>query len=861
MPTPERLRASPEADPNDLALACDFTQKFAKLLTDTHSGDLSSRLTQFAQLIVQRMQFCGAFVVALDHEDRPVGVGRISMGSPDDFENLQLALRLQGRITSKSRDTDTWIYEKPNDLNCPQAISAMMRPIRTSHRCCGILAAAVSENLEQSFPVLKVLEDLTALLACGIEAAIKEQIYSYCEALCDLAALEFCGSEADRSALHTLLDGLAKVTRADSVSLFLREQEEIRLSACTSKRPFQTSLAQIPGPEVEWVFKTGEVLRLDTIGVSEVALQDLTFVTSSRPNKAEDSMPLLAVPLRYKRKTIGVLRFARRATPWPFSAAERGVLQSFADSLGMSLVSSWESLLYRHICNTHSEAICVSRRAVSDDGRSTPRIVLANPGAEKLFGRTQAEFVNLDARDLYAPGAYEVIHDELERAIHDGRLEHGPVPSQAKVTGPEQKDCTTRLVEISYRLLRNWLFEAPTFYTVGVIRDTTESQRLAKQHKRILQMLGEKGLAYFRVDLAGSTVESSLAETAITGYSQEELAAGLVRESLYVDPSQRGKLLDQVRKADGRLVRTTQHLRRKNGKAFWAAGDMRLLKDTSGRPTGYEGLYQDVTERIALQGFVEANTDTVLREQVLFERLQEAVSFNLQYMVSLSHQLQTPLSSIIENLRNLEQGVIPPDRFTVRLEYLIGQCLVCTALVQNLSYMDKILTGEPFKTEKVSLAKLAIETKVDFVHLLKEKTLSMDIDSDSLNQHLVVVGHRQLLRQVLVNLVDNAIKYSVPRSKIRISGGYWPRGRMLEITNRGLRVPKEEREAIFKRGYRSEKAKSLVPYGTGFGLWLVQKILKMHRATIWCHEVKERNLRLTSFRILFPHPEVDLRRP
>jgi signal transduction histidine kinase len=299
---------------------------------------------------------------------------------------------------------------------------------------------------------------------------------------------------------------------------------------------------------------------------------------------------------------------------------------------------------------------------------------------------------------------------------------------------------------------------------------------------------------------------------------------------------------------------------RKNGELFWAEGDLRILLDSKGDENGTEGLYRDVTDRIFLQGFLNADTERVLGDDELFDRLKRDAEFQLDYMSSLGHQLQTPLGSLVETLRNFETGVVNQKDLLSRLPYVRGQAIVCTRLVRNLSYMDKILRGEPFDRETVSLARLAIETKLDFIHLLKEKHLSLQIDDESLDRLLRVQGHREMLRQVVVNLIDNAIKYSLPDTTIHIRGRQWPEGAAFEITNQGLPIPEELREKIFDRGFRTEKARAVVPHGTGLGLWLVRKIVEAHGASIRCQEVLEGGEKCVLFRILFPGAATGLRR-
>jgi PAS domain S-box-containing protein len=376
----------------------------------------------------------------------------------------------------------------------------------------------------------------------------------------------------------------------------------------------------------------------------------------------------------------------------------------------------------------------------------------------------------------------------------------------------------------------------------------------ADQHQRLLDLLGAMKIAYFRADAAGITQISTATDSEITGYSPEELRV-IPRRLLYPDPATQDKLLRRARENHGHLPRVLVQMSRKNGELFWGEGDLRILQDPVGQEAGFEGLYRDVTDHIRLQGFINDEADRRdLTDSELFTRLKKDAELQLDYLSSFSHQLQTPLGSLIETLRNFERGEISQKLLQQRLPYVIGQAVVCTRLVRNLSYMDKILRGEPFKKERLSFVKLAIETKRDFFHLLDEKHLEIRINDESIERHIQVQGHREMLRQVLVNLVDNAIKYSLPNTTIIIRGRKWPEGNALEIGSQGLSLSAEERERIFERGFRTQTARAIVPHGTGLGLWLARKIVEAHGATIRCLEVLEDGKKRILFRIIFPNP-------
>jgi PAS domain S-box-containing protein len=680
------------------------------------------------------------------------------------------------------------------------------------------------------------------------------------DALQVLAKRELDSIEPD---LHRVVTQLAELFQATATTLLLEEQGELRLAASTDPTLGREERVVYERGEglTGHVFATGQSLRLnDSTNHAEVRRQ--TGLDRKGPRHPErdrqgaTTVQFLGVPIRWGEQVHGVLRMSRTRGEARFTSEDEHTLQFFADLLGIALAHAWDLLLAECIRESVSVPMAVSRRETPIGKQPVPRIILANPGAEKLLGRSRTQLCGLDAREMYAPSAYEEFKPGLlaafRVALSKGRGEHGPV-----LTRIQRPDGTQCWLEMSFRILANRRVQPPVFYTIGVARDMTEREQQAAQHRGLMEMLDEMGLAYFRSDMQGVTLESGAAESRVTGYPRNEMI-GLNRTLLYPSHRDRKILIDRAICRGGRLVSARQQLRRKDGTRFWAEGDLRVLIDAEGNPRGVEGLYRDVTDRLQLQGFVNARTDKVLMDDELFAKLKENAEFHLDYMSSLGHQLLTPLSSLTGNLRNLERGHLDERRIRERLPYIIGQARVCTRLVRNLSYMDKVLRGEPFHRETVSMARLAIETKLDFLHLLKENRLELHIDDASLNRNLPIHGHREMLRQVIVNLVDNAIKYSLPESTITIRGKYRRReGRVFEITSRGLPIPEQIREEIFKRGFRSNKAKMKVPHGTGLGLWLVRKIVEAHGATINCREIFENEQRYNLFRIIFPHPNAD----
>lgn len=834
--------------PEAAGFGFDLARRVAEIGISRDGSELRDQLHRIADAVAASSGIERVLVVALDEEETPLTSGSVSLSLSSSGSELEGLFRLH-EVVEPKLGGGGWIEIPRPVVSETEEIHCLALPLRVPGAGAAGLVLVGLPWQGPSPETLRTLEDSSAILAAAIQSAIRAQAWSRIEALQRLAQETFSGTEERTWDLQALVQRLAGFFDADAVTLLLKDQDELRLSASTDPQLGRGKpVVYLPGQGLTGhVFQSCQGFRLsNTEDCAEIRrVTGLERAGPLHPERDQEGFftgQFLGVPMRFGGKAVGVLRMSRREGVARFTQEDQNALQLFADLLGAALAPSWNLLVEKSVLESVTEAIAVTRRA----SRSVHRIVMANPGAERLLGRSRAELEGMDVREIYDPAELGELWPELRSALDQGLKSCGPFATQMR-----RADGTPIPITVSYRFLVNDLVKPPTLYTVGLARDRSEPDRLAAQHKRMLKFLETLGIAYFRADHQGLTQESTPRDSIITGYSPEELKV-MPRTGLFGRPEDRERLLTKARNNDLQVSREVVQMRRKDRTPFWAEGDLRILVDTAGREIGSEGFYRDVTERRALQRFLNEDTERILSEDELFERLKEEAAFHLDYLSSLGHQLQTPLSSLIQTLKSLEKGVAGQREIVERLPYVIGQAVVCQRLVRNLSYMDQILRGAEFKREWVSMAKLAIETKLDFLHLLREKRLELTVDDDSLSRVLQIQGHAEMLRQVVVNLVDNAIKYSVPGSSIHIRARRWEEGPTLEITNLGLPIPKDEREKIFQRGHRTEKARAYIPHGTGLGLWLVSKILKAHGATIRFYELDrtepKRNLFCIHFR-------------
>jgi PAS domain S-box-containing protein len=827
-------------------------------VTAAGPADLRGRLQILAGILAELPDLRGTAIVSFDDEGSILTSGACRFPLREGASELEILSDLQQCIAPRLQQQD-WIPVEPSVICRETDGKILALPVQEAIKTVGLVLVKVDAAINEAEGSLLVIAGAGPFLASALRSAIHHEAWTRIEQLQHLTRETLTRQPWD---FRSMVQALSQLFAADAVTMLLNEQGELRLSASTDPHlGAEETVLYRPGEGLTgYVFETGRALRL-TNTKDRAQVHRATGLDREKarfPERNPEGSPIvhfLGVPMRFGAQIVGVLRMARREGVARFTREDEKALQFFADLLGAALAPARDLLLYQSILESSTEGIYVSRQERDTEGRGFARIIMASPGGERLLGRPRIEIEGLGAEEIYAPDEHQKIRDNLALARRmargQGHAEHGPILSKL-----HRHDGSLVPVTISYRVLTNQLVRPPTLYTIGLARDTSEVELQAEEHRRLLELLDAMKIAYFREDVAGITNASTAADSEITGYSFEELQT-TPRSVLYSNPATRARLLKRVRASQGHLSRVLIQMRRKNGELFWSEGDLRIVKDSRGREIGYEELYRDVTDRIRLQGFVNAETNRALTDSELFNTLVRDAEFQIDYLSSLSHQLLTPLGSLIETLRNFERGEISQKALQQRLPYVIGQAVVCTRLVRNLSYMDKILRGEPFQKDRVSLSRLSIETKMDFLHLLTERRLDLHIDDASL---FVVQGHSEMLRQVLVNLTDNAIKYSLPETSVQIRGRRQSGDFALEVSNQGLPLSGEDREKIFQRGYRTRAARAWVPHGTGLGLWLVRKIVEAHGATIRCLEVVENGKKRVLFRIVFPVASLSPRR-
>lgn len=261
------------------------------------------------------------------------------------------------------------------------------------------------------------------------------------------------------------------------------------------------------------------------------------------------------------------------------------------------------------------------------------------------------------------------------------------------------------------------------------------------------------------------------------------------------------------------------------GKPFYAL---------DGSLAGYIGLIYDVTERKVVEAqMVQLNLE---RERVTM--LQEFIS-------TVSHDLKTPLSSIMLYANLLRQTNTPDQRFEYT-RIVVEQSKILQGLLDNMlemSRLDEEITTLTF--QRVNISKVLSDTAQFYSLAAQSGGLAFIIDIDPTLPR--ILANESELRRSLTNLMDNAIKYTKSGSVV-VRGFHDDNYITVEISDTGIGISPQDLPHIFERFYRADSSRSMTG-GTGLGLTIVKKIIEAHGGKISAESNPGQG---TTFRIQLP---------
>jgi PAS domain S-box-containing protein len=369
---------------------------------------------------------------------------------------------------------------------------------------------------------------------------------------------------------------------------------------------------------------------------------------------------------------------------------------------------------------------------------------------------------------------------------------------------------------------------------LNILDDIEEEKNNAESLARDLEkyMLAVAGVSDHIVitDQDGIILFANIAVETITGFSNEEIIGkkagskelwgGNMEREVYTEF---WKTIKTEKKPFSGVFKN----KRKDGREYDASAHVSPILDKKGNVVYFVGIERDVTRELDID---RAKTE----------------------FVSLaSHQLRTPLSAInwyTEMLLNGDAGKISKEQKQYLNEIYKGNHRMVD-LVSSLLNVSRLELGtfEIFP-EKLDISKIAVDVIQELQPLITEKNI---VVTEKYTGNQMLMADSKLMRNIIQNLVSNAVKYTKKEGKVSLSIARKPKTEDLEIqvSDTGYGIPKNQQKKIFTKLFRADNVKVLDTEGTGLGLYIVKEVVDASGGSVSFKSTENIG---TTFSIVFP---------
>ncbi len=245
----------------------------------------------------------------------------------------------------------------------------------------------------------------------------------------------------------------------------------------------------------------------------------------------------------------------------------------------------------------------------------------------------------------------------------------------------------------------------------------------------------------------------------------------------------------------------------------------------------------DFSKRIAIKRskvriFGQDETDELVQAfNSMAQALATLESSRRSFVANVSHELKTPMTTIGGFIDGILDGTIEKEKEMQYLKVVSDEVKRLSRLVTGMLNMSKFEAGElDLKPVKFDISEMLFRTLLSFEQVIDKKHIEIrGLESMTANS---LTADKDMINQVVYNLVDNAVKFTPEGGYIEVSSKADAEKIIVKIRNSGKGIPSEEIDKIFERFYKIDKSRSFDVKGAGMGLYLCKMIIELHGGQI-----------------------------
>lgn len=352
---------------------------------------------------------------------------------------------------------------------------------------------------------------------------------------------------------------------------------------------------------------------------------------------------------------------------------------------------------------------------------------------------------------------------------------------------------------------------------INVLFDISERKKIEEDTYHLASVVESSGDAIISKTLCGDITSWNKAAEAIFGYTSDEI---LGKSITILMPPERIKeeafILEKIKK--GEKIHQFETVRlKKNGKKINVALTVSPIKNSSGKIIGASKIARDISEKLEIQKKLKQYN----------RELRKLNSYKDAFISLASHELKTPITVVKAHLELLGDNAKEEDSIYIK---------------KTLAHVDRLthLVNKMFDVAKIEANKMNLDlTTFAIDDLVKDCINSVSIISGGsriiyINDApgIVIRADRQRIEQVIINLLNNAIKYSQAKEIIYLNVINNENDIEVQVKDKGMGIPANETGKIFNRFYRIEGRNNHIA-GLGVGLYISRQIINKHNGKIW----------------------------